>query len=673
MNNKLSRIFQPSMRLYFIVLILFAVATCFFGPKARILAIGEAVIIILLAVFTRMSNTKRADKLLEYIESVTDSMDSAAKDTLVNFPMPVVIFNPSNDLILWSNSKFLEATKGREHFFEVSITDVVPGFSTKWLAEGKTEYPGFVDVGDKKFKVFGSIVRTERETGSREFLATTYWVDMTEYSDIYNEYMDSRPVAAIIMLDNYDELLKNATEKEKSTILASIDEKLNAWCAGSGGHLVKYDRDRYMFIFEECCLQGFIDDKFSVLDSVREIAGPSGVHATLSIGIGRDGKSFEETFRFAALSLEMSLSRGGDQVVIKNRYNFEFYGGQSAELEKRTKVKSRVMANAFGELVSDASIVLIMGHKYADLDSVGSAVGVCCIARNRGKKAYIVINAEKNSSKQLISRMMLLPEYSDVFISPQDAILMADSKTLLVVVDTNRPEQVESDALLLSCNRIAVVDHHRRAATYIQNAGLNFHEPYASSASELVTEMIQYLVDQSAMLRFEAEALLAGIVLDTKSFSIRTGSRTFDAAAFLRRAGADTTEVKKLLQSDLQSALSRYSLISSATVYREGIAIAVSDTPMDRIVVAQAADELLNISGIQASFVLSPDGDSIGISARSIGDINVQVILEKLGGGGNKSTAGAQIQNATTDEVLERLTAAIDSCLEYVRPDEQAI
>ena len=332
MNNKLSRIFQPSMRLYFIVLILFAVVTCFFGPKARILAIGEAVVIILLAVYTRMSSTKRADKLLEYIESVTDSMDSAAKDTLVNFPMPVVIFNPSNDLILWSNNKFLEATNGREHFFEVSITDVVPGFTTKWLAEGKTEYPGFVDVGDKKFKVFGSIVRTERETGSREFLATTYWVDMTEYSDIYNEYMDSRPVAAIIMLDNYDELLKNATEKEKSTILSSIDEKLSAWCADSGGHLVKYDRDRYMFIFEECCLQGFIDDKFSVLDSVREIAGPSGVHATLSIGIGRDGKSFEETFRFAALSLEMSLSRGGDQVVIKNRYNFEFYGVQSAEL-----------------------------------------------------------------------------------------------------------------------------------------------------------------------------------------------------------------------------------------------------------------------------------------------------------------------------------------------------
>ena len=665
MNKKLTKMFQPSMRLYFMILIFFAVLTFFFGHYGRYLAIAEAIIIIFIVVYTKKSNKKRTSQLVNYIETVTDNMDFATKHSLTNFPMPIVIYSINTNLILWSNAKFNEASGDRDHLFERPMPNVVPGYDGKWLAEGKSECPTLVELLGRKYKVYGSIVRGEKNASEREFMAATYWVDVTDYSDTYDEYINSRPVAAFITLDNYDELLKNLSEKDKSALLSSIDAKISSWTEGIGGYLSKADRDKYLFIFEDRYLKGYIENKFSLLDSVRELTGSGGVHATLSIGIGKDGGSLEENFRFAALSIEMALSRGGDQTVIKNKFNFEFYGGQSAEIEKRTKVKSRVMANAFGELLNDASSVLVMGHKFADLDCIGAAVGVCCAARSRGKVAKIIIDSENNAAKQLITRLQTLAEYENTFISVQDAILMADSKSLLVVVDTNRPDQVESETLLISCNRVAVIDHHRRAAEYIANPDLNFHEPYASSASELVAEMLQYIVDQSDILRLEAEAILSGIVLDTKSFSIRTGSRTFDAAAYLRRAGADTSEVKKLLQSDLDSALSRYSIVSGAKDYGNGIAIASSSTSANRIIIAQAADELLNISGISASFVLSPVDDGISISGRSIGDTDVQQILERLGGGGNRSTAGAQLKGTTIKAATDLLTAAIDDYINY--------
>lgn len=671
MNKKISTMFQPSMRLYFLILIVFAVVTFFFSPQSKVLAAGEIGVIILVAVYTKISNRRRQAKLIKYIESVTDDMDSASKDSLANSPLPVMIFSPRDELIFWTNRKFMEISGEREHFFELRMADIVPGFSGKWLLDGKNECPDLVSIGEKKYRVFGSIIRTERERGVHEFLATTYWIDMTEFAEIHSEFLNSRPITAVIVIDNYDELLKKITDKEKSAVLSNIDDKISDWTGGIGGQLCKYDRDRYFFIFEERYLKKFTDDKFSLLDSVHEVVGSSGVHATLSIGIGKDGESYDENFKFASLGIEMALSRGGDQAVIKNRFNFEFFGGQSEEFEKRTKVKSRVMANAFGELVGDASSIFVMGHKCADLDTVGAAVGVSCIARSRGKKAKIVIDLKNNASQSLIEKLKKLPEYADAFVSSQDAILEADSETLLVVVDTNRPEQVESETLLMSCNRVAVIDHHRRAATYIENAALNFHEPYASSACELVTEMIQYLVDQSVILRIEAEALLSGIVLDTKSFGIRTGSRTFDAAAFLRRMGADTTEVKRLLQSDLKTALSRYDIIRSARIYREGIAIATSSKSASRVIVAQSADELLNIAGVQASFVACPSDEDIFVSGRSIGNVNVQLILEQMGGGGNKSTAGVQLKGTTMEDALLQLKAAIDKYFDDLKLNSQ--
>ena len=661
LNRKLSRLTEPSMRLYFIILVIFAIATVFFNYY---LAAGELVVILFLFIYSRISARKRRMQMLDYMESVSFELDTATKDTLVNFPLPMVIFRMADSEILWSNQSFLKISGEREHLFESRITDVLPGFSARWLLEGQNAAPELVELRGRKFRVYGNLARAVDQSRNSGMVCTTYWFDVTDLSDIRDEYLNSRPVMGIIMLDNYDELFKNVTDAVKSSALAQIDDRINQWAGGIGGFLNKYDRDRYAFVFEERYLKKFVDGKFSLLDSVREVEVPGSIHPTVSIGLGKDGGSLEENFKYAAMSIDMALSRGGDQAVIKNRMNFEFFGGKTAEMEKRTKVKSRVMANALGELISDSSGVYIMGHAFSDFDCLGAAAGVCCIARKKGKPARIVVNPEKNAAMPLINSLLRLPEYERAFITPQDAMLEIDGKSLLVVVDTNRPEQTESRDFLESVGRVAVIDHHRRAQTHIENAALNFHEPYASSASELVTELLQYLTDTGDLLRAEAEALLAGIVLDTKNFSLRTGGRTFEAAAYLRRAGADTTEVKKLLQSDLKSAVERYNIVSRARMYREGIAVALHEQYADRAIAAQAADELLNINGIEASFVVYIDGEGVvGISGRSIGEVNVQVILEKLGGGGNKATAGAQVRDQTPREVFARLLRVIDEYL----------
>ena len=372
-----------------------------------------------------------------------------------------------------------------------------------------------------------------------------------------------------------------------------------------------------------------------------------------------------ELYRNAQLSLEMALSRGGDQAVVRGKVDFEFFGGRSKSTEKRTKVKSRVMASALNELVADAAEIYIMGHSFADMDAVGAAAGLCCIARKRGKRAQVVIDLERNAAGPVLAKFRDLPEYQGVFTSGSDALVRMQPGALVIVVDTNRPDMVESPQLLESCNRVAVIDHHRRAASYIENAAFSFHEPYASSASELVTELLQYLAEPADLLREEAEALLAGIVLDTKHFTLRTGGRTFEAAAFLRRAGADTTDVQRLFQSDLSEMVSRYDIIRRAELYREDIAVAVIDRDgVDRVTAAQAADELLSLKGVHASFVVFPNGGDVQMSARSLGEVNVQVILEALGGGGNSTTAGGRVENADVETVKTRLLEAIDAYFE---------
>ena len=663
MNNKrLSRLLEPNLKFYFFFMLLF-VAAAF--PINWRLALAEAAVTVLLYVYFRRNNQKRRQSVLQYIDSVTGSVDTASKSTLINSPLPTLVFRPDTGEIIWSNESFLQLAGVREHLFEMRLSEAAPDFQVQWLLSGKQESPERVTMNSRHFRVYGSLVRSRSRSGDQSMVATTYWVETTEADRLKEVYEASRPIAAILMLDNYEDLMKACEDTQRSAVLAQIDEKLRTWASAGQGILLKTDRDHYLFLFEEQYFQHFVDEKFSILDTVRNIQVSENVHPTLSIGIGKDVSGIPELYKNAKLSLEMALSRGGDQAVVRNQVDFAFYGGRAKSAEKRTKVKSRVMANAFRELIADAGEVYVMGHTFADMDAVGAAAGICCAARKRGKKAHIVIDAEHNAARTMLERLDALPEYDDVFLSPGDAFLKMRADTLLVVVDTNRPDMVESPQLLESSNRVAVIDHHRRAASYIENAAFSFHEPYASSASELVTELLQYLIEPSDLLREEAGALLAGIVLDTKHFTQRTGGRTFEAAAFLRRSGADTAEVQRLFQNDLKDMVTKYDIIRRAEMYRGNIAISVVEEPgVDRIAAAQAADELLTLKGVQASFVIYAAEGAVLMSARSLGEINVQVILEALGGGGNSTTAGGRIADSDPESVRQQLLGVLDAYFE---------
>lgn len=661
-DSTLARILEPRVWIYFLFLLIFSAITAIFFHLY--LGLGEAAVTLLLFLMYQLFSRRRQQQVARYIANAGADIGTAGNDFMLNAPFPMVIFRPDTDEIIWSNDLFLRITGEREHLFDTKITSAVSGFDSHWLMEGKNECPNTVTIGQRQFTVFGHMAKAKSGRSSGSVIATTYWLDVTEALALKEEYYGSRPVVGILTIDNYDDLCRGLNDNARSALRFAIDQEIETWTKPTQGLVVRYDRDRYLFIFEERYLTGLQESKFALLDAVRKVQSPNGLPASMSIGLGMD-TTFEELLQYASLATEMALSRGGDQAVIKNRFNFEFYGGRSKETERRTKVKSRVMANALGGLISSASTVYTMGHKFTDLDSIGAAAGIVAAARKSGVPARIVIESGSNPSTIMVDRLRALPEYKDVFISADAAMLEADNHSLLVVVDTNRPDQVVAEQLLLSCNKVAVIDHHRRSASYIENAALNYHEPYASSASELVTELLQYLMESSDLLRGEAEALLAGIVLDTKSFTLRTGGRTFEAAAFLRRSGADTVEVKRLFQTNLSDTIAKYDIISNARPYKNGVVVAAMNHPVGRVTAAQGADELLNVAGTSASFVLFPDGENrVYISGRSIGDVNVQVILEALGGGGNAAAAAAQIPNGDVERVLQQLQRAVDQYFE---------
>lgn len=658
MNKRIARLLRTNITIFSLCLVLFALAAIPFDVR---LAIGEGVAAVAFFLLGRRRSKATQQSLRQYIQRFYGGMDSARSSNMLFTPLPMMVFDLATEDILWSSESFLQLTEQREGIFDAHLETVFPNISFHWLLEGKTEAPETVVWNHRTYRVFGGVSHPE---GGQSALATTYWMDVTDTEEMRRTLELTRPVVAILMVDNYEDLMKATPEGKRSAVRAMLEEKLSQWSAGSEGMMLKYDRDRYLFVFEEKSFSDFAAKRFDVLDAVREVVAGEGVAATLSIGVGRDADSFEALFKNASVALEMALSRGGDQAVVKDKLNFEFYGGRSKATEKRTKVKSRVMANALAELIDEAKQVYVMGHSYADMDALGAAAGVCAIVRKRGKKCRIVIDTENNAAHPMLRRLQALLEYQGAFLGGDDAFLRVQPETLLVVVDTNRPGSVESEPLLDACNRVAVIDHHRRGSSYIDKMALNYHEPYASSASELVTELLQYLIEPGDLLKAESEALLAGIVLDTKNFTNRTGGRTFEAAAYLRRAGADTADVQRMFQSDLQSMISRYDIIRRAELYHGDIAIAALDQECDRVIAAKAADEMLTLQGVRASFVLYRKDDGIYISARSLGEINVQVLVETLGGGGNSTTAGGQCSGMTVAEAKTTLLRAIDKYFE---------
>ncbi len=657
MNKKLERLLRPNMGGYYVLLLGFVVATALL--QHYILAGIELAVWALIMAAYLLHRADRRKQIKDYVEKTLEKQ-SGVDDQRPPFPM--VAARVADGGIVYANDNFVTLTGFNDVMKERNVADILPGFDTEWLISGKTEYPYDVKLAGRRYRVYGTMLQNDDAGENR--VGVLYFTDLTELYQVRDEYVRSRPVISIILVDNYEEITKNLSEGAMSTLNAKIDDAITQWTESYHGLLRRLERNRYLFVFEKRDLKRAIEDKFSILEDVHAITSPSGLAASISFGLGVEGESFEEGYRFASLAIEMALSRGGDQAVIKDRVNFNFYGGRNKEAEQRSKVRSRVTANSLMELIDQSSRVLIMGHKNADLDAIGAALGIFCMCRKKGTEANVVLDLQNNMAPDFIEEIRSVPVYANAFISGQDALLLTDNSTTLVVVDTNRPDQVECQPLLEAVPRICVVDHHRRAADYIKPVVVNLHEPYSSSASELVTELLQYAVEMDDVLPIEAKALMAGIFLDTKSFNVRTGERTFEAAAFLRQLGADTVEVKKLLQNDFQKTLEKFQIIKSARLYRDEIAIATLTEPTSRVLASQAADELLDISGITASFVVYPDGEQVFISARSIGATNVQVVLEPLGGGGNTATAGAQISDSTVKEVLDRLVTSIDKFYE---------
>ena len=658
MKRKLRRVTQPNIVFFFPVLIFFTLAT--FLVKQYILGVCELLFTASLYALLQVRSIRRKKALTEYIRK-NNAMLGHLGDKEVPFPVAMVHLESLE--LQWCNKAFEKLLLLRDQMDPHKLKDLIPDLDLSWLKEGMTEAPEELLYRGRRFQVTGSLLPHIDSRGDL-FFGMIYLRDQTELLQVRDEYIRSRPLVGLVVVDNYDDLANSISDAETASLSAQINTKINEWASAYNGLMCRMERNRFLLLFEARDLGSMAERKFELLESIRSIQTSNGQSPTVSIGLGRDGVDFRENYKFATLSIDMALSRGGDQAVVKNRKDFSFYGGRNSHSDRHSKVRSRTAAKNLAGLISEADRVFIMGHRMADLDALGAATGIYCLCRKLGKKANIVIDTNMNATQSLLARLTPLPEYADCFISGADALIEATLKSYLVIVDTNRPDQVEYKPLLESLPRVAIIDHHRRAADYIEGATPNMHEPRASSASELVAEILQYTVDPDDILQEEAMALLAGIALDTKHFGIRTNSYTFEAAAFLRRLGADPVEVKKLFQNDLSSTIARYQIIQNAKQYPHNIAIAALDYTITRTLAAQAADELLDISGIEASFVLYPQEDQTIISARSIGEANVQVILEALGGGGNAATAGAQVKNRSVSATLRDLTRSIDKFFE---------
>lgn len=591
-------------------------------------------------------------KTFQYYARIDDELEAKMHMSVHNFPMSAVIID-SAGRIVWTNGKFTEEfPECCEYGKELSdITDIP-------AADFFTDNGVTITYKDSVYKVFA---RVPDEEEAKE-LTLLFFKNITDITALETEKKLSQPVVILFMVDGYEELISGCLESEKAHVSVQIDKLLEDFAGQTTGVLRKNASDRFIAVIEERHLQEILSNKVEILDKAREIFVNDRLNVTMSIGIGRTGKTLKESEQFARQALEMALGRGGDQAAVKTDNGFEFYGGVSKGVERHTKVKTRIIANSLLELVDNADRIFIMGHKYSDLDSVGSSVGLTCAIRNLSKSAWAVCDYSTSLAKVLIDRFPHVDGEEPLFREPSDAIEELTDNSLLIICDTHNPLIIESKELYEKAKKVVVIDHHRKMVNYIDNAVIFHHEPYASSASEMVTELIQYFGEAGKLRAVQAECLLAGIMLDTKNFVMKTGVRTFEAAAVLRKMGADTITVKKMFSSSIDSYKRKTQIVAEAEIYRK-CAIAPCDFYADdlRIVAPQAADELLTIKNVDASFVLYKTmSNEISISARSMGNLNVQLIMEALGGGGHQTMAGAQLKNETLSEALEVLKKSID-------------
>ena len=628
-NNNFFDKLVSKTKVYLVIIAILLIILCIIKP---ILIAPAAIIYMLIIMYTYWTNQKRMAEVSEHIKDLTLNVDKVSKRTLINSPFPLIIVETDGSII-WKSTKFVSEFRDVE--INPILDDVIK--ELKLEIENNTKLRNNqitqnVEIGNKHYKIVGEYVKSKQTDKRKDYMATLYFVDETEMVDLKNDYNDSQICVGISMIDNYEEIIQRTSGDQQIQLFAQIEKKIYDWAAEFKGLVVKSQRDTFIWICEQKYLKQLEENKFNILDAIKEINVTNKIQATLSIAVSNEGESNYEKYKSAKNAIDIALGRGGDQAVVKTNGKYKFFGGRTQELEKRTRVKARSVSSALEELIIEANNVVIMGHTNSDIDALGSALGIYRIAKTLGKQANIACSTIGIGLENFVEYAKRDPEYAEVIIGKEEAIQITNQDTLLVVVDTHKKSYTDVPELLNLAGKVVIVDHHRMSTDYIDNSVLTFQEVYASSAAELVTELIVYSDQNIKLTNVEAEALYAGIMMDTKNFTFKTGVRTFEAAAYLRKCGVDIIKVKKWFQSDLETYNIISDIVSKSEIVGDSIAISVYDK-VDKdanIICAKAADELLTISDITASFVIGNYGEKICISGRSLGDINVQVILEKL-------------------------------------------
>ena len=661
-NEKNFKNLVSKTKIYLLVIAILLIVLCI---KDTVFIVPSIIVFALIVIYALWTNSKGIDEISKHIQDVTVNVDSTIKTSLVNSPFPLIIMETDGNVI-WKSSKFVSefANTDINNTIKVLAKEIKLDILESKLSKEKVKSSSIekeVEIGKNTYKILGEYLKSKRKK-QNEYMMTLYFVNQTDYLKTLKDLKDEESCIGLIMIDNYDEMIDLLPDDKKTLILAEVEKKIFDWATKNNGAIVKSDRRTYAYFIEQKDLEKIKEDKFDILDEIKEIDTDETVSVTLSMAISNEGETNYEKYKSAQTAMDIVLGRGGDQAVIRENEKYTFFGGRTLEVEKRTKVKARTVARALEQIIEESENVLIMGHTNPDIDCIGSSLGVYRLVKALGKEANIVKTTSGLSIDSFIQAIKDEEGYEDIFVNKAEALNKITENTLLIVVDTNKNNYVEVPELLEETNRIVVIDHHRKSPDFIENTMLTFHEVYASSAAELVTEILQYAETQIELTSLEAEGLYGGIMTDTKNFTFKTGVRTFEAAAFLRKKGVDILKVKKWFQSDLKNYNQIADIVKNAEITNDtiGISIYEKEDKNANLICAKAADELLTISDITASFVLGKTGNKIYVSGRSIGDINVQLILEKLGGGGHITVAGAQLEEMTMEEAKQELIIRIN-------------
>ena len=666
MPNNRGKIFDNLINkniLYIVLIGILSIILCIYNLRWIIPSIIIFSFVIGYSIWT---SSRKETEIENHIQNVTSDVQTASRGNLVNTPIPLVLIE-TNGNIIWRSKKFVEEFQNAD--ITAQLNAIVKEIKLDIEKNDESiEINKKFNIDKKFYTICGSIIKTKRRDRrkQKEYVLSLYFINETKYNELFDTYNNSKTCIGVAMIDNYDEIVQRVLPEQKMELLARIEKEIIDWVTQTGGLIIKTERDSFICVFEQQYLSTFEKDKFNILDKVKTIDIDNKTQITLSIAISTEGKTNYEKYKSALNAMDIVLGRGGDQAVIRKDGQYKFFGGKSIEVEKRTKVKARTIAQSISQAIKDSSNVLIMGHRNIDIDAIGSALGIYRLSKSLGKNCNIVTEPSGKSLGKFIEVLREDEEYKEVLVTELEAITeLTDEKTLLVIVDTHKSTYVEFPDILDRVERKIIIDHHRKAPDYIENALISFHEVYASSAAELVTEIIQYAQDELKLTLLEAEALYGGIMVDTKNFTFKTGVRTFEAAAYLRKYGVDIIKVKKWFQADLESYNQIAEIVKKAEIIEDGIAISIYEEENEgaNLIIAKAADELLTISDITASFVMAKIGDKVFISGRSIGDINVQVILEKLGGGGHITLAGAQLEGLSLEDAKKELIIRINEYL----------